>query len=53
MNNLIRKMDGKISVFITGGNAVKVQNLIDYDFIFEPALVLWGAKSLFDLNFKD
>jgi len=53
INNLKRKMDGKISVFITGGNAAKVQNLIDYDFTFEPALVLWGAKSLFDLNFKD
>jgi type III pantothenate kinase len=53
INNLKKKKDGKFSLFITGGNAHKVQNLIDYNFTFEPALVLWGVKSLSELNAKD
>lgn len=53
INNLTKKKDGKYSLFITGGNASKVQNLIEYNYKIEPALVLWGVKSLFDLNIKD
>lgn len=52
INNIKRKTNEKISIFITGGNAAKIQNLIDYDFTYEPALVLWGVKSLYDLNVK-
>lgn len=41
-----------IKVFITGGNAERIIPYIKFDFVFEKALVLYGIKSISDLNLK-
>jgi len=39
-----------LKIFITGGNADKITPHIDFEFSYQKALVLLGAKAIMDLN---
>ncbi len=41
---------GKISIFMTGGNAEKLFPYIDFEFVYEKHLVLYGIKAIAGLN---
>ena len=40
----------KISIFMTGGNAEKLFPYIDFEFVYEKDLVLYGIKAIASLN---
>jgi type III pantothenate kinase len=52
--NIIAKTydTNNIKMFITGGNAGSIIPYIDFDFIFDKNLVLYGIKAVSDLNMK-
>lgn len=51
INHLKLKYHAKdIHLFITGGNAESILPFVNYEYKFEPGLVLFGAYSLFKLN---
>ncbi|MBK6912510.1 MAG: type III pantothenate kinase [Ignavibacteriales bacterium] len=39
-------------IFITGGNAKLVQDNLDFEYEYSEGLVLYGIKSIYDLNLK-
>lgn len=39
-------------IFITGGNAKMVQDRLDFEYEYSEGLVLYGIKSIYDLNLK-
>jgi type III pantothenate kinase len=41
-----------IKIFLTGGNAKMLIPYIDFDFVYEKNLVLYGIKAITDLNFQ-
>ena len=43
----------KIKIFITGGNAEKIISRLDFKFIYEKNLVLYGIKAVTDLNSRN
>jgi type III pantothenate kinase len=43
----------KIKIFITGGNAEKFLPYIEFDFTYEKDLVLYGIKTITNLNLPD
>lgn len=46
----LKYKSNRLSVYITGGNAVKLLNMFDFNFIYEPKLVLIGIKEITKLN---
>jgi type III pantothenate kinase len=42
-----------LKIFLTGGNAEKLVPYIDFDFVYEKNLVLYGIKAITDLNLSD
>lgn len=51
INQFISSLPKKpIKVFVTGGNAKYIIPHLTIDLIYERALVLWGAKAIYDKN---
>jgi len=51
INYLKKEKSAKeVFVYITGGNAKKIIPFLNFDFIYEEALVLYGINALYELN---
>lgn len=53
IQNLKKEKSAKeIVIYITGGNAKKIIPYLNFDFIYEEGLVLYGINALYNLNEK-